>query len=119
MSVLSLKGYRIKKCNHCHEYFSVNSVKSRRKIYCDRNSPYEGFEHLNCEQAVRNILTKLKRKYSRIYENFENTGTIYRHQDFINECKILKEKIKKESSVENLKEYEQYLNTYKLQKQGD
>lgn len=102
----NVNGYIIKKCNHCHKYFSVNPIKSRRKIYCDRKSPYKGFEHLDCEQAVRNILLKLKRKRIKICETISNKD------DFLSTCKIYMDKIKKQSGVENLKEYEQFLWDY-------
>lgn len=107
-------GYRIKKCNHCHKYFVANSVRSRRKIYCDRNSPYKGFEHLNCEQAVRNILTKLSRKRLSVYKKLYNIDSIWKPGEFSLECKEYRDNIKKEGSVENLQEYEQFLKNYKI-----
>jgi len=63
---LALGRYKFKKCLHCGKYFATQTDKQK---YCLRNSPYPGYTHLNCEQAVRNISQDFKRSYKRIYNN--------------------------------------------------
>lgn len=63
---LTINKYKFNKCHHCGQYFATPSNK---QIYCPRNSSYRNFEHLSCEQAVRNIFQKIRRKQRKIYRN--------------------------------------------------
>lgn len=66
---LALNKYSVNKCAHCGRYFLTKSYKTK---YCPRNSPYPNFEHLPCEQAVKNIKQDINRKASTIYCNLQN-----------------------------------------------
>jgi len=104
---LIFHGYiKFNQCHHCNTYFATKSLKT---IYCTNMSPYEGYTHLNCEQAVRNIKQKLARRRKVIYRNLENDY----HDDiltgFINQCDDFNSAITDRSSIENLKAYEHFL----------
>ena len=95
-------------CEHCGRLFVAQSLK---KKYCNRKSPYNGYEHLECEQAVRNILQKLSRKRKAIYSNLqpyeEHSGKL---NDFLSECAMYTDRIKNENATtENLRHYEDFL----------
>ena len=77
-------------------------------MYCDRNSTYPGYTNLKCEQAVRNIKQYFSRIHKRIYNSLYNyeedklniyLDNYYEHKEKIDNC----------SSIQNLKEMENYL----------
>ena len=61
-------GYKFAMCVHCERYFATKALKQR---YCRRKTHYTGYEHLDCEQAVRNIHQKLKRQYDRVNDRLK------------------------------------------------
>jgi len=96
---------KFNQCHHCGTYFATNSLKNK---YCNDNSPYENYTHLDCEQAVRNIKQKLSRRRKIAYNN------IWTYRDvnidpFLEEFWELNDKVKERSSVQNLKELEYFL----------
>ena len=65
-------GYKFIQCAHCGRWFfkSGGVINSRTK-YCKRKSPFKGYEHLECEQAVRNINQQCSRIKKRIRNRLE------------------------------------------------
>ena len=105
--------YKLVKCEHCGRWFATNSFKNK---YCPRNSTFEGYTHLNCEQAVRNIKQELQREKKRIY----NKMTLYTQNygnnkinSFLEKCAQYLDKIKECATVENLSAYWSFLKQYK------
>lgn len=94
------------KCNHCGRYFAARTHKQK---YCFRGSPYQNFEHLDCEQAVRNIKQKLARRKKSIYTKLSNYADNQSFYDFLDQYDVYKEAVDKCASVESLKRLEQFL----------
>ena len=110
---LIFHGYtKFNKCHHCETYFATTTLKQK---YCTRNSPYEGYTDLNCEQAVRDILQKLNRRKKVISAHFYN-----RYQKaitpFTNEHIPLETAAKKYPTVENLKALERFTDKKEVKK---
>ena len=105
---------KLVKCQHCGRWFATTSFKNK---YCPRKSTFNGYTHLNCEQAVRNIKQELARKKKRIYNKLVSYGFVYDGESpsnqFLNDCFEYKSKIDNKSSVENLSEYWDFLENYK------
>lgn len=101
-------GYKLVQCEHCGKwFFKSGDRKGSRKKYCDRNSTYSGYEHLNCEQAVRNIKQELQREKKRIYNSMVREHDckepfVY---DFLDGCAEHMAKIQECASVQNLSDY--------------
>ena len=109
-------GYKFSQCSHCGRWFFKDGSRAgSRKKYCNRKSLFSGYEHLECEQAVRNILQELQRKKKRIYNSMirEHLSTETFVLDFLNECAEYMERIKKGATVENLSAYWDFLTNYK------
>ena len=49
---------RIVQCGLCGRWFATPNMREK---YCSRNALLAGYEHLHCEQAVRNALQNLQR----------------------------------------------------------
>lgn len=105
-----IKGFKIVSCPHCGKYFATRTLKQK---YCTRKSPYNGYEHLNCEQAVRNIKQECTRHKKKIYNYFvTHSEDMYggdEMRDFLNECDLMSRTIQKYPSMDNLKKYDDYL----------
>lgn len=101
-------------CNHCGKLYFYNHKKIK---YCNRKSPYIGYEHLECEQAVRNIKQEIARKHKRIYNRF-NLYDDKRFIDYMNNYYVLKDKIDECSSIKNLNNIEKFLDKYKAKKKN-
>lgn len=74
---LMLFGYKFNQCEHCGNYIANTSFKK----YCNRNSPYLGYEHLTCGVAVdhlkkviskerKDTITILNNSYPKAVEGF-------------------------------------------------
>lgn len=96
---LALNKYKINQCNHCGGFFATRTFKQK---YCPRNSLYPKYEHLNCEQAIRNISQDFSRKYSSIYNNLLMNYTHEHLNRFYKEYQSAHEAFKKEPSVSNI-----------------
>lgn len=110
---LILHDYKFSCCNHCGEYFATQTLK---KLYCDRRSPYPGFEQHNCEQAVRNIKQKLARRKKSAYtylSDYYGGGVNL----FLDEYARLKDAVDTCSSVENLKALEVFSSKENVRKE--
>ncbi len=109
-------GYKFTECMHCGRWFFKDGTRAgSRKKYCDRKSTFKGYEHLNCEQAVRNISQELQREKKRIYNSIvrEHLSTEQCVYDFLDECAEYMEKTKKRASVQNLSDYWHFLFSYR------
>lgn len=110
------KGMKLSKCSHCGRWFFKDGSRAgSRKKYCNRKSTFNGYEHLPCEQAVRNINQELQREKKRIYNSMvrEHLSTEQFVYDFLDECAEYMTKIKKCASVQNLSDYWTFLKKYK------
>lgn len=109
-------GYKFSQCSHCGRWFFKDGSRAgSRKKYCNRKSTFNGYEHLPCEQAVRNINQELQREKKRIYNSMvrEHLSTEQFVYDFLDECAEYMTKIKKCASVQNLSDYWTFLKKYK------
>ena len=118
---LIINGYnRVKTCKHCERLFFYNNAKSN---YCFRSSIYPGYEHLDCEQAVRNIQQEISRHHKKIYNDYYGfklgkyvggTGGNFSKEfnDYLDNYYNLKDKIKDLPSISNLKKMNNYLLKY-------
>ena len=109
-------GYKFSQCSHCGRWFFKDGSRAgSRKKYCNRKSTFNGYEHLPCEQAVRNINQELQREKKRIYNSMvrEHLSTEQFVYDFLDECAEYRRKIKKCASVQNLSDYWTFLKKYK------
>lgn len=111
----SLHNLKLNRCEHCGRWFATTSYKNK---YCTRKSLFEGYTHLNCEQAVRNIKQEINREKKRVYNRIasysiknygENPSNV-----FLDECLAYKLKLDEQSSVENLSLYWNFLKNYKV-----
>ncbi len=99
---------KLVKCEHCGRWFATKSLKNK---YCSRSSTFDGYKHLKCEQAVKNIKQELSREKKRIYNSMvrEHESTEPFIQDFLEECANYTAKIKKRASIKNLSDYWDFL----------
>ena len=111
--------YKLVRCKHCGKWFATKTLKEQ---YCKRISPcfgdiITGKVPVSCEQAVRNIKQKQMRRRRNIYEYLNNYATYQEEiEDFKAQCKYYKEIITKAPTVENFRQYEQFLNSDKYPK---
>jgi len=111
----AFNDYKIVRCRHCGKWFATQTLKEQ---YCKRVSPcfgdiIKGKEKLPCEQAVRNIKQKQRRRYDAIYHNFYQKNQFSVDMtSFLSESYRLQEAIKEAPSVDNFKRYEDFLNKY-------
>lgn len=64
--------FKFRRCEHCEKWFATNSLKVK---YCSRNSPYPGYEHLKCGEAVDHIMKKIKKRKHSILTYLSNYYT--------------------------------------------
>ena len=105
-------GYKFTQCNHCGRWFFKDGSRAgSHKKYCDRKSTFKGYEHLSCEQAVRNINQEIAREKKRVYNSMtrEHETTEQIVYTFLDKCAEYMDKIKKCASVQNLSDYWNFL----------
>ena len=107
----AINGLKLAKCEHCGQWFATTSFKNK---YCSRKSNFPGYEHLPCEQAVRNILQRCGRTRNRIETKMRAVS--YSHQNidvfwenFCKTCDNLYYQAKSSPTKENLKNYMDFL----------
>ncbi len=114
------KGMKLSKCEHCGKWFFKDGGRSgSRKKFCDRKSTFAGYEHLECEQAVRNIKQQCGRIKNRIETKARSADkeSILNHQyttfvyGFQEQCAQYTDKLQKGNTVENLSAYMNFLRT--------
>lgn len=104
---------RIVQCGLCNRWFTTANMREK---YCGRNALLAGYEHLHCEQAVRNALQNLQRRkkkiYAKLYENGGETdinGCPIAIDDFLNKCAVYSDAIKERATAANISAYSDYL----------
>lgn len=97
----SIRGMKYCKCIHCSSFFATSSEKNK---YCKQKSPYPGYIHLNCEQAIRNINQQINRKYKRIYNNLSQNHAQEKNKllEFTDEFYQFSSVMHKEPTPENI-----------------
>jgi len=108
----ALNDLKLAKCEHCRRWFAIDTFKIK---YCTRKSIVDGYTHLCCEQAVRNILQRIYENKKKIY----NLMTAYQ-QNYGNE-KVNNfldkyaqySKCAKRFSAENLSEWLRFLTKFR------
>lgn len=106
-------GLKLSKCAHCGRWFATTNLHYK---YCSRNSTFPRYTHLNCEQAVRNILYNCGRIKNRIETKAGATLSAQLHtnpfiDDFFKQCEPLRLSAKANPTVENLTKYYSFLKT--------
>ena len=104
---------RIVQCGLCDRWFATPNMREK---YCSRNALLAGYEHLHCEQAVRNALQNLQRRkkkvYGKLYENGGETdinGCPIAIDDFLNKCAVYSDAIRQRATAANINAYSDYL----------
>lgn len=64
---------RIVQCGLCDRWFATPNMREK---YCSRNALLAGYEHLHCEQAVRNALQNLQRRKKKVYGKLYEFGGV-------------------------------------------
>lgn len=100
---------KFNQCKHCGRYFATSNLRQK---YCENMSPYQNFTHLDCEQAVRNILQKCSRKKKKIYDKLYRYGSDETLDQFFSVYEKQREIVKHHASVQNLESLEKLLSTY-------
>lgn len=108
------KNYKYAECRHCGKPFLTKNLHT---IYCNRNSPYGGYERYSCKDAVKHINDFLEKRRKVIYERLrvraEEYGYYTKHGErlraFQEKYTCYKNAIKKNASISNLKQYQSYL----------
>ena len=114
---LVINKYKFNVCKHCEKLFATKNLKQE---YCPRNSEYNNFTHLNCEQAVRNITQDIQRKYrqcfkymdSKMIKEFNDSDDLRERlsekkkseylDSFTNKYSDLKKQLKESPNIENI-----------------
>lgn len=116
----SLNNFKLVKCEHCGRWFVTSTFKKR---FCPRNSLIDGYTHLNCEQAVRNIKQTIKRKKDVIYASMTMYQQNYGNDEvnkFLDDYAQYSDRIKKQQSAQNLLECLNFLTQFRReQKNGN
>lgn len=79
-------------------------------------SPYFGFNHLCCEQAVRNILQDLRRRRRKMNNNLKEH--YYHYEDFFLTSQEHIDTVMKEPSIQNIDRAYEYINIEKHYTKG-
>lgn len=103
---LTLNNYKFRKCEHCGKYFATKSLKQK---YCYRKSPYKGYEHLDCNIAVKNIMQSLRRKRRSILKNLDNNQPL-KKEKFLKKSADLIDITKENSNIKNIDKAFDYIN---------
>lgn len=106
MYFLALGKYKFSKCNHCEKVFATTTYK---QLYCFRKSPYPNYEHLNCNDAVKNIKQKLRRTRRKIAKNLEE-NQFRKYEAFRPKSKELINKVVKHPTPKNIDDACEYIN---------
>ena len=107
----AFNNLKLVKCEHCGRWFATTTLKQK---YCTRNSLYEGYTHLTCYNAVENILKQCRRVRTRISDKIRkscNDTSFYNSNlsRFEFDCDEYTRAISNRASIENLKQYYDFL----------
>lgn len=107
----ALQGWKIRKCEHCGQYFATKSLKNK---YCPRRSPMRdpddaSFDYtgMTCQRAVEAAKDRLAKAYTR--ERKRLWGWRERTVAFLKAVDVHKDAIKKSASAEALIAYNEFL----------
>lgn len=111
---LILDGYKFSNCKHCGRLYATKTLKT---VYCNRKSLYSGYEQYSCKDAVKHINDTLEKRRKVVYERLRVKADEYGYHSkygevfrtFQNRCTNYKTTIKKIASVDNLQQYNRYL----------
>jgi len=103
---LILMNYKFNLCKHCSKYFATTTLKRK---FCNRKSPYPKYEHLECEQAVRNIKQLLARRRKVIYDKLSIYYAYAVLEEFLFFCDRKKDDVDCAPNIYNLNDYEKFL----------
>ena len=107
---------KLVKCEHCGRWFATDSFKNK---YCTRKTTFPGYEHLPCEQAVRNIRQRCERLKNGIETKARGciNGQLQKNENYLyefwNKCGSLHDA---PPTVHNLQAYLEYLKEENHQK---
>jgi len=109
---LAFFKYKFAKCNHCERYYATQTYKTK---YCNRKSPHEEYNHLECEQAVKDIKQLVARRKKSIEEHLK-----VNYKDLADDFHIkyheLRDPVKTEPTVENLNKIIQFTDKTNIKK---
>lgn len=111
---LILGGFKFASCKHCGRLYATKTLKT---VYCNRKSPYSGYEQYSCKDAVKHINDSLEKRRRTVYERLRVRADEYGYHSkhgevfrvFQDRCTDYKATIKKTASVDNLQRYNEYL----------
>ena len=111
---LILDGFKFANCKHCGRLYATKTLKT---VYCNRKSPYSGYERYTCKDAVKHINDSLEKRRKTVYERLRVRADEYGYHSkygevfraFQDRCTDYKAAIKKTASVDNLQQYSEYL----------
>lgn len=123
---LIINGYKFSNCKHCGRLYATKNLKT---VYCNRFSPFPGYERYSCRDAVKRINDSLNKRCRAIDSalrqrekqlatsedddgklHIDRTHKIYKMREaFGIKCASYKDKIKDNPTVENLEEYSHFL----------
>lgn len=111
----ALNNYRLKKCAFCGKWFATIETSAQSQ-FCSNNYKYtdcNGNEHKYSShiEAKKRILDRCGQRFRRIekmlYSRYGQIGD--RYNEFYNTAADMREKAKKQPTIENLLAYESYL----------
>lgn len=106
-------GYHLVCCEHCVRWFATKSFKNK---YCPRKTTFEGYTHLQCKQAVDNIMQEIRRRKKNRRSVLENYKGTYQNDEldaFLQKFNEFNDKLKQRKSIENLQACINWLETMK------
>lgn len=108
LQYLLLSGYCFKQCLHCQKFYAFNAPDNG---FCKRKSPFTGFEKYECEDAVKQIKSRLQEKKRAVCSNIiSKSGTAAPKKIGVeNVFDELKSRIKSKPNIENLRLCEAFL----------
>lgn len=96
--LISNKYNKTRKCNHCEKWYFYSHSNNK---YCSRKSPIKNYEHLECEQAVRNIVQLFNRRNRKILLTLKDVYP-YNLNKYKNLWNKYKAQVDKEANVNNI-----------------
>lgn len=110
---LSFLKYKFSTCNHCGRYYATHSYKVK---YCQGKSPCIKYDHLECEQAVKNMKQQIGRRKTAIEKNLAKSYKDEVLEAFLSEYYDLRDQVQQEPTVENLNNIIHFLSKENISK---
>ncbi len=102
-------NFKFKKCTHCGRYFATSGLRFK---YCNRKSPVEGYTHLECEAAVRDIWQAQNRKVKKIIGFSEKSNANNELLSFAEDNAAYINTIDNFACVDEINKYNKFLDKY-------